>query len=68
MLGWLRRSPPRKVSPESVEVLCEQRLELMLQDADAQSSNLARAYSAGLIMGKFPEPESVSCSVERAAH
>jgi hypothetical protein len=57
MLGWLRRSPPRKVSPESVEVLCEQRLELMLQDADAQPSNLACAYSAGLNMGKFPEPE-----------
>jgi hypothetical protein len=29
----------------------------VLQDADAQPSNLACAYSAGLNMGKFPEPE-----------
>jgi hypothetical protein len=59
MLGWLRRSPQRKISAESVEVLCEQRLELMLQDADAQPSNLARAYSTGLSTSKFPDPDSM---------
>jgi hypothetical protein len=57
MLGWFRRTSPRKISPESVEVLCEQRLELMLQDADAQASSLAHTYRTGLSTGKFPEPD-----------
>jgi hypothetical protein len=58
LLGWFRRTTsPRKISPESVEVLCEQRLELMLQDADAQASSLAHTYRTGLSTGKFPEPD-----------
>lgn len=54
MLGWLRRKAPRKVHPESVQILCEQRLELMLQDAESKPSQLAQAYANKINNTPFP--------------
>ena len=58
MFEWLRDKAP-KVSAESVQILCEDRLELMLQDVESQPSQLAQTYANKVNNTPFPSLEEM---------